>query len=90
MRTRFWTILLSSLIFTLMGCPPSICEYREDGDCDDGRARADTSLCEYGTDDVDCLYSCDFENDGDCDDGGPGSDTSLCPGGTDANDCGGL
>eukprot|EP01043_Picozoa_sp_COSAG02_P052942 COSAG02_NODE_5781_length_4038_cov_145.567911_3_plen_222_part_00 len=77
-----------------------LCPFTHDGDCDDGRPGAHTSLCRFGTDTYDCLHmtmrggnrrggsnTCAFRNDGECDDGRPGAHTSMCLRGTDANDC---
>lgn len=79
-----------------------LCRFTHDGECDDGRPGAHTSLCRFGTDTYDCLHmtlhggkhrrggtnTCSFANDGDCDDGRPGAHSSLCLRGTDSNDCG--
>jgi protease YdgD len=70
------------------------CQYAYDGECDDGRAGADTDSCGFGTDCSDCEYasacdnSCQYAYDGECDDGRAGSSTSTCSYGTDCNDCG--
>jgi hypothetical protein len=64
------------------------CSFAFDGDCDDGGAGSDFSVCEPNTDSHDCGdNSCVHKSDGDCDDGGPGSDYSLCDLGTDSDDC---
>ena len=71
------------------------CMYAEDGNCDDpSYASATTSLCEVGTDSIDCEAvalcedTCIWTGDGDCDDGGTDSITSTCDLGTDCTDCG--
>jgi len=71
------------------------CMYAEDGNCDDASyASATTSLCEAGTDSIDCDATalcedtCIWTGDGDCDDGGADSITSTCDLGTDCTDCG--
>ena len=71
------------------------CMYAEDGNCDDASyASATTSLCEPGTDSIDCDATalcedtCIWTGDGDCDDGGEGSITSTCDLGSDCTDCG--
>jgi hypothetical protein len=81
------------------GCYDS-CQHARDGECDDGRPGAHTSLCAYGTDCTDCqgggvyyqggscINTCRYANDGECDDGRPGAHTSACAYGTDCNDCG--
>ena len=74
---------------------PDTCLYRNDSECDDGRAGSITSLCPAGSDPEDCDGvggnsdgdDCPFTNDGECDDGRTGSDTSICPFGTDSADC---
>eukprot|EP01047_Picozoa_sp_COSAG01_P125825 COSAG01_NODE_54910_length_329_cov_0.491304_1_plen_109_part_11 len=64
------------------------CAFRNDGECDDGRPGAHTSMCLRGTDANDCdSNTCGFAFDGECDDGRPGAHTSMCSPGTDSNDC---
>jgi hypothetical protein len=79
------------------------CQYASDGECDDGRPNAHTSLCRLGTDCADCgragrpfrrgsggrcTNTCQYANDGECDDGRPNAHTSVCAAGTDCGDCG--
>jgi serine/threonine-protein kinase len=78
------------------------CRFANDGECDDGRPGANTSLCARDTDCNDCRSvvapgqvpvgtcgnSCRFASDGECDDGRPGAHTRACPLGTDCTDCG--
>lgn len=69
------------------------CQYRGDGDCDDGGPNSDYSVCSLGDDCDDCgarfcTETCRYSGDGDCDDGGPNSQYSVCDYGTDCTDCG--
>ncbi|MGF1465163.1 MAG: hypothetical protein ACFCGT_03430 [Sandaracinaceae bacterium] len=75
------------------------CAFRNDGDCDDGAAGSDFSLCAYGSDCDDCgprpagsgegcTNTCASSGDGECDDGGRDSLFDICPLGTDCDDCG--
>ncbi|MBX3246592.1 MAG: hypothetical protein KF901_05360 [Myxococcales bacterium] len=83
------------------GMCTNTCRHANDGECDDGRPGAHTSLCPLGSDCNDCgpahpqargrgmcTNTCRHANDGECDDGRPGSHTSLCAFGSDCNDCG--
>lgn len=67
------------------------------GQCDDGGLGSEFSVCEYGTDCVDCgprirpqncTDSCHRSQNGICEDGGENSISSICMIGTDCSDCG--
>lgn len=91
-----YSMFFTGFVLSLVGvacAPPSpggdecvnTCEYRNDGDCDDGRPGSDYDLCPYGTDDNDCEATCggDGPTDGSC--RSPGDDctsTSDCCQGT--------
>jgi hypothetical protein len=95
-----WTAVLMVGGLAVSSCVEAVgdedtCMYAEDGACDDpSYASATTSLCEVGTDSVDCEAvalcedTCIWTGDGDCDDGGAGSVTSTCDLGSDCTDCG--
>ncbi|HNQ23535.1 MAG TPA: hypothetical protein PKK06_10615 [Phycisphaerae bacterium] len=96
---------VGSLDCTTTGCPEgqyclggvcvsnsTLCPYRNDGECDDGRPGSLSDLCSYGTDPEDCagvvaLDPCPYRSDGECDDGRAAAATYLCAYGTDPEDC---
>lgn len=92
-----WALPALALVCCL-GCDTAVmCQFANDGVCDDGRTCSGTNVCAFGTDVADCAgvtddcdlpNSCQFANDGECDDGRPGSVSSICNPGTDFNDCG--
>lgn len=60
-RPSYRWFLIALLFTTVVGCRPSravgcddSCVYARDGECDDGRPAAVTSLCDPGTDCTDC------------------------------------
>lgn len=87
-------IILVLVGFLVVGCAPQaqVCQFTNDGECDDGRLGAHTDQCPSGTDVVDCANVdptvCQTTNDGECDDGRPGAPFSICALGTDDVDCG--
>ncbi len=89
-------LFVALLLLSVCGCQPSTgadsCQYANDGECDDGRLGALTSVCDPGTDETDCANVdptvCLTTDDGYCDDGRPGAESSKCAAGTDEADCG--
>ncbi|KAK3279574.1 hypothetical protein CYMTET_12547 [Cymbomonas tetramitiformis] len=98
--TRSPTSAPTATLSPTTGICTDSCSFAGDQECDDGGSGSRHSLCEYGTDCIDChsrtplqdpgLCSdmCSTAGNGKCEDGGADSRAAVCAYATDCLDCG--